>query len=83
MNPELPEELLNLSETLFEKYCNSGEVSLKEFLAKIERQMIVAILEATNGNRKKASEILGIRLTTLHYKIKRYHIHMYFQTLII
>ena len=83
MNPEMREKLLNLYEALFEKFCNSGEVSLKEFLAKIERQMIVAILEHTNGDRSKASEILGIRRTTLHNKIKRYHIHIHFHTLVI
>ena len=54
--------------------------SLKEFLANIERSLILDTLEKTKGDQKKAAEILGLKYTTLHEKIKRYHI--YFRTVV-
>ena len=37
-----------------------------------ERQLILKTLEATNNNKTKAAEILGISLKTLHNKLKEY-----------
>ncbi len=41
-------------------------------LKSIEKGAIEQALSKTNGNRKKAAEILGISLRTLQYKIKEY-----------
>ncbi len=43
-------------------------------LKEIEREAIRNVLSQTGGNRKKAAEMLGISLRSLHYKIKEYGI---------
>lgn len=43
-------------------------------LADVERATILETLRATGGNRKRAARILGIAVSTLHEKIKRYGI---------
>lgn len=40
----------------------------------IEKKAIVDALKKTNGNKKKASELLRISLRTLYYKIKEYNL---------
>ena len=41
-------------------------------LAEVEREHIFHILDETEGNRTRASEILGITRQTLHNKLKTY-----------
>lgn len=43
-------------------------------LADMEREAIVAALASVDGNRRKASELLGIGLRTLYDKLKKYDI---------
>jgi transcriptional regulator with PAS, ATPase and Fis domain len=43
-------------------------------LKAIEKEAIRNALLQTDGNRKRAAEILGISLRSLHYKIKEYGI---------
>jgi DNA-binding NtrC family response regulator len=43
-------------------------------LSKLERGAIVEALRATNGNRRKASEMLGISERTLYRKLKEYRL---------
>ena len=62
--------------SLFEEFYSNRMASLKEFLANIERSLILVTLEKTNGDQRKAAEILGLKYTTLHEKIKRYHIYL-------
>ncbi|WP_456433801.1 sigma-54-dependent transcriptional regulator [Thermosulfuriphilus sp.] len=45
-------------------------------LKEIERRAIEAALKKTGGHRRKAAELLGISLRTLHYKIKAYDIKL-------
>lgn len=48
--------------------------TLKEARRRLEREMIQRVLSTTRGDKKKASEILGITLRSLQYKIKEYRI---------
>ena len=48
-----------------------SELKVKK-LEDIEREAIEAALEKTGGHRGRASEILGISLRTLQYKLKKY-----------
>jgi hypothetical protein len=48
---------------------------LADFVADMERRMIVDALERCGGNQSKAAEDLGLRPNTLHYKIQRYGLH--------
>ena len=41
-------------------------------LKTIEKEAIRNALSQTGGNRKRAAEMLGISLRSLHYKIKEY-----------
>ena len=43
-------------------------------LADLERDAIIAALETTGGNRRRAAELLGIAERTLYDKLKRYDI---------
>jgi len=80
MNLQLNDEQINMFGLLFEEFHSNNMISLKEFLAYIERNLILDTLEKTKGDQKKAAEILGLKYTTLHEKIKRYHI--YFRTVV-
>ena len=43
-------------------------------MADVERNTIVAALREHRGNRRRASEVLGIGERTLYRKIKEYHL---------
>ena len=43
-------------------------------LAELEREHILATLEATDWNKSQAAQILGIERSTLDRKLKRYHV---------
>jgi two-component system response regulator FlrC len=53
-----------------------GERSPQERLsmASVEREAIVRALAASEGNRRRAAEVLGIGLRTLYEKLKRYQL---------
>jgi transcriptional regulator with GAF, ATPase, and Fis domain len=53
---------------------NNG-VQIKELLENLERSILIRALTRCNGNQKLAAECLGLKPTTLHEKVKRYHIH--------
>ena len=63
--------------SFFEKDINiKRKISLKDLLLKVELNLIIASLKKAKGNQKKASEILGIKPTTLHEKMKRHNIKL-------
>ncbi len=60
----LPKEILHKTN------LSSPSLNLED----VEKTHILSILEQTNGNKTKASEILGIGLTTLYRKLQSYGI---------
>ncbi|MFN2433586.1 MAG: sigma-54-dependent transcriptional regulator [Gemmatimonadota bacterium] len=50
----------------------SGDVNLVERVELFERAQIVDALRASGGNQTRAAETLGIRRTSLQYKLKKY-----------
>ena len=49
-------------------------LSLKEELCRLEIEMIRKALVETGGHQSRAARLLGVKVTTLHEKIKRYGI---------
>ena len=62
-----------LSRELIELYlrqvCLDDRAGLKRALDRLERDIIVYVLEQTNGRQNQAARILGLKPTTLHYKL--------------
>jgi DNA-binding NtrC family response regulator len=59
-----------------EYFFESGNIPLKNFMGKIEKNIILRTLHKVNGEQKKAAEILGLKYTTLNEKIKKYRIRV-------
>jgi DNA-binding NtrC family response regulator len=53
---------------------NSKGSSFTEKVSAFERSLICAALSKTAGNQARAAKVLGIKVTTLNAKIKRYQI---------
>ena len=53
--------------------ANAVRVSVGTTVEEAERLLILKTLEATNNNKTRAAEILGISLKTLHNKLKEYN----------
>ena len=53
---------------------NSKGNSFTERVSAFERSLICAALSKTAGNQTRAAKMLGIKVTTLNAKIKRYQI---------
>ncbi len=66
------ETLLNV---VFDRFCSTESLSLKEFIDDLERRLIIRMLFRANGNRREAARLLGIKYTTLHEKLKKHNIH--------
>ncbi|MBV7276281.1 sigma-54-dependent transcriptional regulator [Clostridium thailandense] len=67
---DLPEYIVNYKEDAEEEL----EYNLNSAVDNAEREIIIKILKECNGNRTKASEILGISRRSLHRKIIKYNI---------
>jgi transcriptional regulator with GAF, ATPase, and Fis domain len=57
---------------LSDYFRNNGAGSLKAIEEDIEKRIIVRVLRETGGNQKEAASVLGIKPTTLNYKIKKH-----------
>ena len=75
----LVREINSLEETekfLEQKIQDDNTICLTCELERIEVRMIRCALIRSMGNQTKASQLLGIKLTTLNAKIKRYKIDL-------
>lgn len=66
--------MMNVFWLFIKTFSMNKPITLKEFIGRMERAMIVSVLSRVNGHQKKAAEILGVRYTTLNEKVKRYKI---------
>jgi len=57
-----------------EPYDFAGRVRLCDEVQRFETELIRSALSRTMGNQTRAARLLGIKLTTLNSKIKRYGI---------
>jgi two-component system response regulator AtoC len=53
----------------------NGSLDLKTQVEAVEREAIQRALQASNGNRRQAANLLGISLRTLFYKLRRLPAH--------
>lgn len=67
---DLPEYILKSTKI---EYDNDKK-TLREAISEYEKMMILNTLKSTDGNVAKASKILGIPRSTLHYKMNTYNI---------
>jgi Nif-specific regulatory protein len=68
--------LLNEVEALGEAQRSKGQRTMKLYdeVRHFERELILHALRQTNGNQTRAARLLGVKVTTLNTKIKRYDI---------
>jgi DNA-binding NtrC family response regulator len=52
----------------------AGRIDLNEEVKRFEIDLIKATLERTRGNQSQAARMLGVKVTTLNAKLKRYQI---------
>ena len=64
-----PNESSGTKETAF--LLSEEPISLKEKVGKYEKALILAALERTGWNQKKAAQMLSVNATTLNEKLKR------------
>ena len=57
-----------------EPYTIAGRVRLYDEVQRFETELIRSALSRTAGNQTRAAQLLGVKLTTLNSKIKRYKI---------
>ncbi len=74
---ELAQALLKEVEALASTQHSEAtrHLSLQEEVRRYEMDLIRRALVRTGGNQRKAARLLGIKVTTLNTKIKRYHIN--------
>ncbi|ETR74584.1 MAG: Fis family two component sigma-54 specific transcriptional regulator [Candidatus Magnetoglobus multicellularis str. Araruama] len=73
---DIPVELRGHSQESFNPDDISIQSSLPETLALIEKNLIQRALIQSNNVQSKAAQILGIKKSLLHYKIKNYQIQI-------
>jgi transcriptional regulator with GAF, ATPase, and Fis domain len=67
--------LLREVETLRRSQTESREnLGLHEEVQRYERELIRQALQRTGGNQRRAAKLLGVKVTTLNCKIKRFGI---------
>lgn len=70
----LPEQFCGAPSFDFPESAPPSDVSLRDFIADIERRVIIQTLARVDGSQKKAAERLRLNPTTLHEKMKRHKI---------
>ena len=55
----------------------SGKFGLQEEVQRYEIELIKSALQRTRGNQRRAAKLLGVKVTTLNCKIKRFGISVH------
>jgi DNA-binding NtrC family response regulator len=68
--------LLNRIDALEEQvsWRRSEQLDLREEVNQFEEALIRAALTSTKGRQRRAARVLGMKVSTLNAKIKRYHV---------
>jgi len=68
--------LLNRIDALDEQvsWRRSEQLDLREEVNQFEEALIRAALTSTKGRQRRAARVLGMKVSTLNAKIKRYHV---------
>lgn len=71
----LSESVRESLESYFETLDGHDTSNLYElFLQQVEKPLLEVVLNKTNGNISRASELLGMNRATLRNRLKKYHI---------
>jgi len=62
---------IDILDSLIEYFKKNKKVTLGEFLDSLEKTALQIALKVENGNQRKAAELLGIKPTTFHMKLKK------------
>ncbi len=70
----LPEYILKSNSEIEGRIIYSKSLDLNKTLINVEKDTIIHALKVSEGNIKKATELLNIPRTSLYYKLKKYNI---------
>ena len=70
----LARALLSRIGSLSEARVDGGPLNITYEVQKFEAELIIAAVNATGGTQRRAAQLLGMNVTTLNRKIKRYGI---------
>jgi DNA-binding protein Fis len=68
---KIPKDLVD---ELADYICGHVTKSLKPVQEAIEKKLIIRALGEASGNQKEAAKILGLKHTTLNYKVRKHNI---------
>lgn len=71
MAPDIRAEVVN---QCLEALSLQEDSSLSDIIASFEKEILLKTLSRFNGNVKDSAHFLGLKYTTLHQKMKKYHI---------
>jgi len=66
-------EMLDIINKYTDLYGKAG-FNLKEFFDRLERHLLIQILNCFDGDHKKTSEFLNVKSTTMYAKCKKHEI---------
>ena len=68
----LTRALLRRIESLREDAVGSGAVNIADEVQRFEAELIISALIETGGRQRRAARLLGMNITTLNRKLRRY-----------
>lgn len=64
-NPHLPQEIRD-----FRERPEVVPIKIGTSLEEVEREMLIQTLKATKGNKRRAAQLLGVNVRTIHRKME-------------